>query len=165
MKPSDALIDFLKGWEELRLAAYDDGGGVWTIGYGHTAGVKPGDTCTEAQADRWLVDDASEAAFIVDENVVPALTQNEADGLAAFVMNVGRGRPAKDGDPGRDGFVVLRSGRPSTMLRRLNEGNFYAAAEEFPKWNRQGNRVLAGLTKRRNAERAIFESADYRGRP
>lgn len=162
MRPSQELFDFWRGWEKLRLVAYDDGGGVWTIGYGHTAGVKPGDTCTEEQAEAWMRDDAEDAATIVDQNVLPALAQYEFDGLTLFVANVGHGRADPDG---RDGFVILRNGKPSTMLRRLNERNFFAAAEEFPKWNKQGNRILRGLIKRRAGERLVFEMGDYSARP
>ncbi len=151
-----------KGWEELRLVGYDDGGGVPTAGWGHTAGVKIGETYTLEQAEQWLRDDVEDAATIVDQNVVPALAQYEFDALTLFVGNVGHGRA----DPnGRDGFVILRNGKPSTMLRRLNERNFFAAAEEFNKWNKQGNRILRGLIKRRAAERRLFEMDDYTSRP
>lgn len=160
MNYSDELVDFVKAWEGLSLTAYDDGGGVWTNGYGHTADVQPGDTCTREQAEKWLRDDLSEAASLVDEWFQPALAQEEFDALTSIVENVGPGRIG-----GKDGIIWLKSGQHSTLLRRINERNFPAAAGEFLRWNRQGNRVVTGLSKRRKAEKAMFDDGDYSGRP
>lgn len=148
MKPSDALIDFIKAWESLRLSAYDDGVGVATIGYGHTAGVKMGDTCTAEQADKWLRDEVDETWHAIDHGIHQTLAQHEMDACTSLAFNIG---------------VTAFLG--STLLNRINNGDFGSAADEFLRWNRAGGKVLAGLTKRRQAERAMFEFADYRGRP
>ena len=148
MSPSDALIDFLKGWESLRLSAYLDAVGVPTIGYGRTADVQMGDTCTAEQAEKWLRDEVDETWHAIDQFIRQTLAQHEMDAVVSLTYNVGVGAISK-----------------STLLSRLNNGDFGSAADEFLRWNKAGGKVLAGLTKRRAAERAIFESADYRGRP
>jgi len=93
------------------------------------------------------------------------LAQNEFDALVCFVYNVGAGRRDEPGKPGKDGFVTLRNGRPSTMLRLLNEMAFDEAAEQFDKWVYSAGKVIPGLKKRRAAERAMFERGDYSHRP
>lgn len=69
MKISDRGIDFIKGFEELRLKAYDDGVGVWTIGWGHTKGVKKGDVITIEQAEQFFRDDLAEFESFVNKHV------------------------------------------------------------------------------------------------
>ena len=148
MSPSDALIDFLKGWESLRLSAYLDAVGVPTIGYGRTADVQMGDTCTAEQAEKWLRDEVDETWHAIDQFIRQTLAQHEMDAVVSLTYNVGVGAISK-----------------STLLSRLNNGDFGSAADEFLRWNRAGGKVLAGLTKRRKAERAIFVDAQYGGRP
>ena len=148
MSPSDALIDFIKGWEELRLDAYLDAVGVPTIGYGRTADVQMGDTCTAEQAEKWLRDEVDETWHAIDQFIRQTLAQHEMDAVVSLTYNVGVGAISK-----------------STLLSRLNNGDFGSAADEFLRWNRAGGKVLAGLTKRRKAERAIFVDAQYGGRP
>ena len=141
MTPSDRCLDLITGFEKLRLTAYlptpDD---VWTIGYGHTHNVKEGDTCTKEQARKWLFDDVEDAALAVDTMVKQPLTQNQFDALVSFVFNIGD-----------------TAFHTSTMLRDLNDAEYAAAAEQFPRWNKQKGKVKLGLTRRRAAERALFE--------
>lgn len=150
MSPSDALLDFLKGWESLRLKAYLDAVQVPTIGYGRTAGVRMGDTCTAEQADKWLREEVDETWHAIDHGIHQTLAQHEMDACTALSFNIGVGA-----------FLS------STLLSRLNNGDFGSAADQFLKWCKGGRplRTIPGLAKRRAAERAMFLNADYRGRP
>lgn len=133
----------IKDHEGLRLDAYPDpgtGGKPFTIGYGHTRGVKLGDRITEAEAEQFLRDDLQWVEACVNEAVTVPLSQNQFDALCSFVFNVGG--PAF---------------RQSTMLRLLNVGNYHDAARQFDRWNKAGGCVMVGLTKRRKAERLLFE--------
>ncbi len=142
MNVSETGLDLIRQFEGLRLTAYDDSVAVHTIGYGHTLGVCAGDTCTQEQADKWLKEDAHHAENCVNHCVSVDLTQGEFDALVSFVFNLGCG--ALTG---------------STLLRKLNDGDYDGAAIEFRKWNHAGGQVLAGLTERRTAEVELFRSA------
>ena len=146
--------DLIKKYEGLRLKAYPDpasGGSPWTIGYGHTQRIKQGDTCTKEQAEQWLTEDLQDAYAIVDKFVEVKLNQNQRDALASFVFNIGAGRKGV-----KDGFVTLKVGRPSSLLTKLNQGDFKAAAEEILKWDNAAGKKMSGLTKRRKEERELF---------
>jgi len=119
--------------------AYPDTGGVWTIGYGHTHGVIEGMTCTLEQAEAWLKADIQAAVDAVNRLVQISLKQSEFDALVDFVFNLGAGAFAR-----------------STMLKDINAGNLAAAAAQFPLWDHDAGRVLAGLLHRRLAEEAEF---------
>lgn len=126
-------------FEGCRLEAYRDSVGVLTIGYGHTAGVKEGDTCTQEQAERWLQEDIQAAANAVNKYVNVSLTQGEFDALVDFTFNLGSG-----------------SLQHSTLLRLLNSGDPEDAAKEFERWDKAGGKVVAGLLRRRQAEESEF---------
>lgn len=131
-------------FEGCRLTAYQDQVGVWTIGYGHTGpGVKPGMTIIDAQAQALLAQDVEGAAACVNNVVTVKLTQDEFDALVDFVFNLGAG---------------AFSG--STMLRKLNAGDFTGAAAQFDLWDRAGGAVVAGLLRRRQEEADLFDSDD-----
>lgn len=132
--------DLTEAQEGIKLKAYLDSVGVPTIGFGHTKGVKMGDVCTLAQAQEYLKEDLKSAVNDVNRLVQVKLTQNQFDACVDFVFNLGGTNFAK-----------------STLLKYINEGNFVAAANEFPKWNKAGGVVLAGLVKRRQAEKELFE--------
>lgn len=139
---SDKGIDLIKRFEGCRLKAYPDpatGGEPWTIGWGHTKGVKRGDTCTQEQADAWLQEEATEFSIQVLKLVKVRITQNQLDALTSFAYNVGIGALAK-----------------STLLRLLNEGKTQEAADQFSRWNKAAGKVMAGLSTRREAERRLF---------
>ena len=142
MNIGDKGLALIKEFEGCRLKAYLDSVGVATIGYGHTSGVSLEDTCTQEEADAWLVEDCEEAEACVNGSVSVPMTQNEFDSLVAFVFNLGCG-----------------NFRKSTLLKRLNESDYDGAAQEFRKWNKAGVEVLAGLTRRRAAEAKLFEEA------
>jgi lysozyme len=135
--------------EGVRLTAYPDpgtGGYPWTIGYGHTRGVQPGDTCTQEQAEQWLREDIAEAVAAVNRLVKVPLTQHEFDALVDFTFNVGEVNFAN-----------------STLLKDLNAGYTQLAANEFKRWDMAGGAHLAGLAHRRAEEDALFEQPDQPG--
>jgi lysozyme len=127
-------------FEGLRLTAYQDSVGVWTIGYGHTgADVHPGLTISQQQASALLLNDVASAVATVNRLVSVPLTQNQFDALVDFVFNAGAGN---------------FSG--STLLRELNAGDYAAAAAQFARWVHAGNQILPGLVARRKAEQDLF---------
>lgn len=129
-------------FEGCRLVAYQDSRGIWTIGYGHTRGVYPGMTCTQAQADAWLQEDIQWAASEVNRLVTVPLTQDEFDALTDFTFNCGSGNFDH-----------------STLLRLLNTGDYADAADQFERWDLCDGKVVAGLLRRREAERELFLTA------
>ena len=139
MNTSQAGIDAIKDYEGVRLKAYDDGVGVWTIGVGHTKGVHRGDVITMDEVDKFLRDDLEDAERTVNSRVTAPLAQGQFDALVSFVFNVGSGA-----------FMA------STLLKKLNARDYDGAADEFLRWNKAGGRVLAGLAKRRISERMMF---------
>lgn len=132
--------------EGYRAQAYPDpgtGGKPWTIGYGHTAGVVQGMTCTQKDADIWLAQDIVGAEAVVHGHAGVELTQHQFDALVDFVFNVGAGN-----------FTS------STLLSRLNQGDFAGADAEFKRWVKGGGHVLPGLVKRRELEAVWFNTGD-----
>lgn len=140
-------LDIIKAFEGLRLTAYRCAAGVWTIGYGHTKDVKEGDKCTVSQADAFLREDIAGFERDIKILVKVPLNQNQFDALVSFTFNVGSDI---DADPIPEGLG------DSTLLRKLNEGDYIRATLEFPKWNKAGGKVLPGLVKRRAAEQNLF---------
>ena len=137
-----AGLDLIKSFEGLKLRAYLCPAKVWTIGFGSTGPhVTPGKVITEAQADELLQDDLDRFEAAVTRLVTVPLTQNQYDALVSFAFNVG-----------------ISALERSTLLKRVNAKLFDQARAEFGKWNRGGGRVLAGLTRRRAAEAALFGS-------
>lgn len=141
MKISAAGLELLKVHEGLRLKAYLDTGGVPTIGYGHTRGVKVGDTCAKEQALTWLAEDVSDAERDVNLYVHVPLKQNQFDALVSFVYNIGGARFAT-----------------STLLRKLNDGDYVGAAGQFVRWVYDNGRIINGLALRRADECELFRS-------
>ncbi|MGR2662499.1 lysozyme [Chromobacterium haemolyticum] len=140
MKTSAKGITLIQKSEGLRLKAYQDSVGVWTIGYGHTGpDVTPGLVITQAQADALLARDLEQFEAGVARLVKVPLNQNQFDTLVCFSFNLGLG--------------ALQG---STLLRLLNAGDYAGAAAQFPRWNKAGGKVLPGLTRRRVAEQALF---------
>jgi lysozyme len=130
-------------FEGMRLSAYQDQVGVWTIGFGHTGpDVHAGLTITQDQATVLLMKDVASASASVNNLVKVPLTQNQFDALVDFVFNLGQGKFAG-----------------STLLRGLNAGDFSGAAAEFVKWDHAGGQVVPGLLRRRLAEAQLFQSA------
>ena len=145
-------VDIIKKFEGLRLEAYRDSTGVWTIGYGHTgAGVLGGIFITEEQATRYLVTDLAWADSTVRRAVGVTLTEEQRAALISLTFNIGSGA-----------FLS------STVLRRVNVRDFEGAADAFLMWNKitvNGQKVIStGLKNRRERERAIFLTGTSRPR-
>ncbi len=126
-------------FEGCELTAYQDSGGVLTIGYGHTEGVTQGMTCTQAQAEAWLSADIQWAVSVVQGAVTVELTQGEFNALVDFVFNAGSA-----------------NFQSSTLLKDLNDGLYGLAALQFDRWDMAGGKVVAGLLRRRIAEQGEF---------
>jgi lysozyme len=139
MNISEEGLSLIKSSEVLRLDAYQDKGGIWTIGWGHTLGVKEGDRITTEQAETFLQADLETVEKCIANCVSVVLTQGQYDALCSFVFNLG--------------CMALRN---STLLRKLNSGDDVEASEEFKKWNHVHGEVVAGLTKRRAKEAELF---------
>ena len=134
-----AAVALITTYEGLRLEAYKDPVGVWTICYGSTKNVQPGQVATLQECENRLGADAEEAANAVRKYVQHPITQEQFDALVDFTFNLGAGN--------------LKN---STLLRKLNAGDCYGAAEEFRRWVYAGGQVLPGLQKRREAEYELF---------
>lgn len=146
MQTSDKGIALIKQFEGCKLTAYQDSVGVWTIGYGWTQPVdgKPiraGMTIKQETAERLLKTGLVSYESDVSRLVKVGLNQGQFDALVSFTYNLG-----------------ARSLSTSTLLRKLNAGDYAGAADEFLLWNKAGGKVLNGLTRRREAERALFLS-------
>ena len=146
IQTSDKGIALIKQFEGCKLTAYQDSVGVWTIGYGWTQPVdgKPiraGMTIKQETAERLLKTGLVSYESDVFRLVKVGLTQGQFDALVSFTYNLG-----------------ARSLSTSTLLRKLNAGDYAGAADEFLRWNKAGGKVLNGLARRREAERALFLS-------
>jgi lysozyme len=139
---SDDGLGLIQHFESLRLSAYPDSAGVWTIGWGHTGNVQPGDTVTRAEADALLRSDVAWAETAVRNAVDVPLTQGQFDALVSFTFNVGAG-----------------AFENSTLLERLNAGDTTGAQDQFGRWIYAGGEVLPGLVRRRAAEADAFAAA------
>lgn len=160
MKTSAKGIALLHSFEDLRLHAYPDpktGDEPWSIGWGNTQymdgrKVKKGDVITKAQADEDFLFDLQDFERQVTDAVKVPLTQGQFDALVSIVYNVGPGSKYKDG------IIRLKDGRPSTLLRKLNAGDYRGASDQFDVWISKGSAVENGLRRRRAAEKALFLS-------
>jgi lysozyme len=142
VQAGQAARDLIKSFEKCHLTAYQDPGGIWTIGWGHTGGVTAGQTITQAQADIMFANDVARIAWQVEQLVKPEpITQQQFDALVSFAYNEGAGPHGLGG---------------SHLLFFFKAGHPGLAAVEFPRWNLQGSTVLLGLIKRRFAEGTLF---------
>ena len=142
---STAGVDLLTHFEGLRLEAYQDSVGVWTIGYGHTKGVTPSMKITESQANNLLKTELIEYQNYINEMVEVKLSQCQFDALVCWVYNLGP--------------TNLKN---STLLTLLNQGVKFQIPEQIRRWNRAGGKVLKGLVRRRTAEALMFAGRDWR---
>lgn len=158
MRTSEEGRQLIKGYESLSLGAYLCPAGIPTIGWGHTGpevriGMRP---ITMQTAAAYLESDLITPELAVRNYVKVPLTQGQFDALVSLIFNVGPGRATKPGSPGRDGIITLANGQPSTLLRKLNAGDYAGAGAQFSAWNKSGGVVLGGLVRRRAAEFALF---------
>jgi lysozyme len=144
MKTGHNGIALIKSFEQCRLSAFKpiltD---PWTIGWGRAYGIEAGETCTQDEADRMLAEDLRNSEDAVNRLLKIKPTSNQFDALVSFVYNVGEA-----------------AFEDSTLLRNLNIYAFEAAAAQFARWNKSKGMVLAGLTRRREAERRLFTTPD-----
>lgn len=132
--------DFIKGFEGERLEAYQCSAGVWTIGVGHTKGVKPNDRITEGISKILFEQDLLAFKLEMLPLVKVEVTQGQFVALLSFVFNLG-----------------ITSFKTSTLLKKLNQGDYVGASNEFLRWKYANGKVVKGLLNRRQAEKALFD--------
>ena len=136
-------MDIIQEFEGCKLAAYLCPAGVWTIGWGSTGvGVSKGAVWTQAEADERYKKDMAVFKAGVQKLVTVTVNKNQLEALTSFAYNLGIG--------------ALKG---STLLKFLNDGNYQAAANQFLRWDKANGKVLAGLARRRTAERNLFLKA------
>lgn len=141
---NEAGLALIKEFEGCRLEAYQCPAGMWTIGYGHTRGVAYGQSITQAQAEELLLQDVAQAANAVRNLVKVELNDDQLAALTSFVFNLGAKNLAD-----------------STLLRRLNEGDYECVPEQLERWVYAGGKKLPGLVRRRQAEAALFTKGEF----
>lgn len=144
MKINKKGIEMIKHFESLRLKSYLDTGGVWTIGYGSTGSeIKEGLVWTEEQAERRFIEDLAAFESGVEKLLKVNINENQFSALVSFAYNVG-----------------LNALKKSTLLKKLNSNDFDGAANEFLRWNKDNGKIIKGLTRRREAEKKLFEDKE-----
>ena len=144
MQTSEEGIALIKKFEGCELTAYQCSANVWTLGYGHTKGVREGDECDVERAEGMLNNDLQEFERWVNELVKVELSQHQFDALVAWTFNLGPTNLAE-----------------STMLIRLNVKDYEIVPTEMRRWNRAGGQVVDGLVRRREAEALLFSGANW----
>lgn len=144
MRTSGQGVALIKKFEGCELKAYQCSANVWTIGYGHTRGVKEGDEISADKAEYILLEDLIEFEKYVDQLVTVSLNQDQFDALVAWTFNLGP-----------------TNLKESTMLLRLNEAQYDDVPAQMARWNRSGGEVLEGLKRRRKAEGLLFQGLDW----
>lgn len=144
MSVSNKGVDLICEFEGKRLAAYDDGVGVWTIGFGtikypNGVRVKKGDTCTLEQAKDYMRHDLIEFEHTVNSSVKVPLNQNQFDALVSLAYNIGSS-----------------AFKSSTLVKKLNTGDYQGAADQFNVWINAGGKRMQGLVNRRDREKLLF---------
>ena len=147
MQCSKKGIDLIKSFEGFSLTAYHgkcDKAGLYTIGWGHTRGVKPGDVITRQKAEELFNADLEPVERTLNADLVtgrprPLVTQDQFDALCSFIFNVGSGHYLD-----------------STLRRKLKAGDEMGAAGEFKRWIYSDHKIAPGLIPRRDAERRLF---------
>lgn len=139
MKLSQKGREFIKSHEGLELEAYQCSAGVWTIGYGHTVGITKGMIISQDEADAYFGNDIEVFEQGVSNLVKVPLTQNQFDALVSLAFNIGIGAFGK-----------------STLLKKLNKGDYTGAQAQFAAWCKAGGKTNQGLLKRRLREAELF---------
>ena len=146
MSVSNKGVDLICEFEGKRLVAYDDGVGVWTIGFGtikypNGVRVEKGDTCTLDQAKEYMRHDLIEFEHTVNSSVKVPLNQNQFDALVSLAYNIGS-----------------NAFKSSTLVKELNTGDYQGAADQFNVWVNAGGKRMQGLVNRRDREKLLFLS-------
>lgn len=144
MSVSNSGVDIICDFEGKRLVAYDDGVGVWTIGFGTTIypngiKVKKGDVCTESEAKEYMAHDLKKFELAVNSAVTVPLNQNQFDALVSLAYNIG-----------------TNAFKNSTLVKKLNAGDYRGAADQFDVWINAGGKRMQGLVNRRAREKALY---------
>lgn len=151
-------IAVIKHCETCALKAYPDpktGGAPWTIGWGATGpGIERDTSWSQAQADARLTADVAEREDDANQAIKMTMTQGQFDAFISILFNVGHGSPAKEG------IIRLKNAYPSTLLRKLNAGDYLGCRDEFARWVSPGTNVSHGLRKRRRMEQGLFDGLD-----
>lgn len=136
----DRLLELIRTLEGLRLEAYQCSAGVWTIGYGHTRGVRKGSKCTLEQAEKWLIEEVAEFRAKVVEILPEGLEDCKVDALTSFAYNVG-----------------IEALKTSTLLQIVKEdSNDLRIVKQFSRWKMAGGCIIIGLLRRRRKECEIY---------
>lgn len=146
MSVSNKGVDLICEFEGKRLVAYDDGVGIWTIGFGtikypNGVRVKKGDTCTLDQAKEYMRHDLIEFEYTVNSSVKVPLNHNQFDALVSLAYNIGS-----------------NAFKSSTLVKKLNTGDYQGAADQFNVWVNAGGKRMQGLVNRRDREKLLFLS-------
>lgn len=130
--------------EGLRLSAYKDTGGTWTIGFGHTDGVQQGQTITQEQALAYLEADVATAQDCVESAVKVNLSDNQYGALVSFAYNIGCAAFCK-----------------STLVKNLNSGDYAGVPKQMLRWVKVNGVTDNGLINRRNSEGGQWVKGAY----
>lgn len=147
-QPNEECVELIEHFEGFSETAYLDKmakPNIWTIGHGITRGVKEGDTISYEESMARKLVEMKEHWEGVQSHIKVPINQDMCNAITAWCYNVGVG-----------------AARSSTLLRKLNEKYYDEAADQFLRWNKAGGKVYRGLTRRRNAERNMFLSKDWR---
>jgi len=145
MKIGKEGMDLIEHFESLKLDAYQDSVGVWTIGYGHTKDVYSGMKINIETAENFLKEDLAEAESAVKKYVKVHINQQQFDALVSWVFNLGSGNFAS-----------------STLLKRINAKEWDDVPYQIQRWNRAGGKVLKGLVRRRSAEALLWQGKQWK---
>ena len=143
MQISKDGLNLIKEFEGCRLDAYQDSGGVWSIGFGHTHGVCDGMSISQQQADDFLAADLRAYEGYVEQYITAPISQHQFDALVSFTYNLGPGTLYH-----------------SDVLHHFNEADYSAAANARLAYDHADGQVIPGLLRRRKAERALFLTPD-----
>lgn len=132
-------IDLIKEFEGFRSDAYQDVGGIWTIGYGHTKGVIPGQWMDEGAVTELLEQEINHIVSIISPLITAPLNENQRTALISLVYN-----------------ISISAFSKSTLLKFINKGDLQTASNEFLKWINVNKKVCPGLLKRRRKEQELF---------
>ena len=144
MIPSDNCLALISHYEGKRLTAYQDSVGVWTIGVGHTHGVKKADIITIDQMNAFLRQDIQDSVDDI-EALNLLLNQNQFDALVSFTFNLGIGNLKR-----------------SQLLLDIKNRNYDLAADQFQCWVSAGGKKLSGLVDRRQTEALLFSTGELK---
>jgi len=136
-------LDLIKSFEGLKKESYKDIVGVWTIGYGTTGtDIGPNLVWTIEQCEARLLKDLEYFEKEIEKCIITPVTDNQFSAIVSLSYNVG-----------------INAVKKSTLLRLLNSKDYAGAADQFLRWNKAGGKEVAGLTRRRSAERELFLKA------